>query len=623
MYKGGWTGKVLWIDLSRKKHRIWNYPTSMALNYLGGRGFAIRILWDHLKPGTDPLSPDNLLIFAVGPLTGLPLPSSGKMQVASKSPLTGGYGDGNVGTKASVQLKKAGYDAIVLEGKSDKPIYVYIEDESVEFIKASDIWGLDSSEVDDELTARYGRNSGILTIGRAGENLVRYAVVMSEKDRAGGRPGMGAVMGSKNLKAIVVKGSGELPVYKVEELRNLGKQAYKDIKNSPQYKSWMEQGTMGVLEWCQEVSVLPTYNFREGWFEGADKITGKVMAEKYKTRQKGCPQCNMVCGNMAKAREGRYKGVEAEMDYENVGMLGPNLGIDDFNSIIKLIREADNLGIDTISVGSSMAFATEAFKKGLITETDLNGLRLEWGDVDSYLQLLNLIVERKAFGKVLSMGPRYSALKLGEEAVKFSMEVKGLPISAYDCHIAHGMALAFSTSPIGAHHKDAWFIAEEVRMGIDVNTREKVEKIIRLQRIRGGLFESFVACRLPWVEVGLSLDYYPKFMTLATGVDYSFDTLFKIADRIYNLIRLFWIREYGYWDREFDMPPKRWFEEPLTQGPMKGRHLSYDVYNQLLDWYYEIRGWDKNGIPRKSTLENSGLSKEAREMENYGVKLTA
>ena len=622
MYNGGWSGKILWIDLSKRKSKVWEYPKEMSLDYIGGRGFAVRILWDYLKPGTDPLSPANILIFAVGPLTGLPLPSSGKMVVAAKSPLTGGYGDGNVGTRASVQLRRAGYDAVVVEGKADKPTYILIEDDDIEFKDANDLWGLDASEVDDELSSRHGKTSGILTIGKAGENLVRFAVVMSEKDRAGGRPGMGAVMGSKNLKAIVIRGSKPLPVYKFDQLRVLGRDAYKDVKASPLYNHWMEEGTMGVLEWCQESSVLPTYNFREGWFEGAEKITGRVMAEKYKVFQKGCPNCNMVCGNVAMAKEGKFKGVKAELDYENVGMLGPNLGIDDFNGIIKLIRVVDNYGVDTISMGSVLAFATEAFKEGFINANDLDGLKPDWGDVDTYLDLIDLVIERRGFGRILSYGTRYASLRIGDEATKFAMNVKGLEISAYDCHIAHGMALAFATSPIGAHHKDAWFIAEEIRMGIDVNTREKVEKIIRLQRIRGGMFETFVTCRLPWVEVGLNLDYYPKFFNSVTGLDYSMEEFYRIADRIYNLIRLFWIREFGYWSRNMDMPPKRWFDDPLTQGPMKGRHLSYEIYNQLLDWYYEIRGWDKNGIPRKSTLAEYGLSKEANELESFGISLS-
>ena len=621
LLKGGWTGKILWIDLTKEKSTIWKYDPSMALHYIGGRGFAIRILWDHLKPGVDPLHPDNLLIFAVGPLTGFPLPSSGKLVVASKSPLTGGYGDGNIGTKASVMMRKAGYDAIVVEGKADEPVYVYVEEEDVAIHSARDLWGADVREVHKELTNKYGRDSGILTIGKAGENLVRYAIVMSEEDRAGGRPGMAAVMGSKNLKALVIRGEKPLPAVDEKTIKELGAKAYKDIKGAPMYPHWMEQGTMMIYEWCQENSVLPTYNFREGFFEEADKVTGKVMAEQYKKYQKGCPNCNMPCGNVAEAKE-RYKGTKAEMDYENVAMLSSNIGVSNMDDVIKLIREADDLGVDTISVGSAIAFAIEAYKKGYLKEDELDGIKPDWGDAASALDLMHLIIERKKFGDVLAAGVRYASLRLGGDTVKFAMHVKGLPITAYDAHVAPGMALAFGTSSIGAHHKEAWIIAWEAQYGFEKVDKTKVEKVIELQRIRGGWFETFVTCRLPWIEVGLSLDYYLTFMEAATGIKYSAGDLNRIADRIYTLIRGFWIREYGYWMRSMDMPPMRWFEEPLTQGPKKGAHLSLDAYNQMLDTYYELRGWDRNGIPRRSTFDNLGLSKEARELEAMGIELT-
>ena len=618
----GWHRKILWVDLSRGKHWVEEITPDFALQWIGGRGFAIRILWDRLEPGTDPLSPDNLLIFAVGPLTGLPLPSSGKLVVASKSPLTGGYGDGNVGTKASVQLRKAGYDALVVTGKAEKPSYIVINNNEVEIKDASDLWGLDSEELDNELTGRYGRKAGMLYIGPAGENLVRFAVVMSEKDRAGGRPGMGAVMGSKNLKAIVVVGDGDMPSKDPDKVREIGKEAYSDVKKSPNYDHWMREGTMGILAWCQEMSVLPTYNFREGVFEGADKINGAVMADLFKVFQKGCPQCNMVCGNVGEAKEGRFQGIKAELDYENVGMLGPNLGIDDLNDIIGLVKMADNLGFDTISLGSTMAFATEAVEKGLLDPKDLNGVKPRWGDTESYVNLMEIILKGEGFGSILKLGTKLAAIKLGDGAIDFAMQVKGLEVSAYDAHVAHGMALAFGTSPIGAHHKDAWYIYREALRGFDVNDRKKVEEIIELQRIRGGLFETFVTCRLPFVEVGLNLDYYPKLLEAATGHYLDMNRLFNMADRIYDLIRLFWVREFGWWDRKMDTPPMRWFKEPLTTGPRKGAHLDINVYNQLLDWYYEIRGWDRNGIPRKSTLEARGLANEAKMLEDMGIKLT-
>lgn len=621
MLRGGWTGKILWINLSKRKSIIQKYDESMAINYLGGRGFAIRILWDNLKPGKDPFHPDNLLIFTVGPLTGYPLPSSGKMVIASKSPLTGGYGDGNIGTRASLMIKRAGYDAIVIEGKSEKPVYIYIENDNIMFNSAKDIWGVDVRGVHKELTDIYGKDSGVLTIGKAGENLVRYATVMSEEDRAGGRPGMAAVMGSKNLKAVVIRGNNSLSAVDMDRLRHVGIEAYRDVKNKPLYPHWMEQGTMGVYEWCQENSVLPTYNFREGVFEGAGKMTGKVMAEQYKVYQKGCPNCNMPCGNMAEAKED-YKGTKAEMDYENVAMLSSNIGLDNMNRVIKLVREADDIGFDAISIGSVIAFAIEAYEKGLVSSDELDGLRPDWGDAQTALDLMHLIVERKKFGNTLAMGIKYASLKLGSDAIKFAMHVKGLPISAYNCHVAPGMALAFGTSSIGAHHKEAWVIAWEAQYGFEKVDGKKVEKVIELQNIRGGWFETFVTCRLPWVEVNLSLDYYPRFLEAVTGIKYTFDKLNMIADRIYTLVRAFWIREYGYWIRDMDTPPPRWFIEPLTKGPRKGSHLNIDAYNKMLNRYYEIRGWDGNGIPKSSTFDKLGLSQEAKELQSLGVEIS-
>ena len=291
------------------------------------------------------------------------------------------------------------------------------------------------------------------------------------------------------------------------------------------------------------------------------------------------------------------------------------------NHVIKLVREVDDLGFDAISIGSTIAFAIEAYKKGFIRTDELDGLKPDWGDVNTALNLMHMIAKRKKFGNMLAMGIKYASLKLGEEATNFAMHVKGLPISAYNCHVAPGMALAFGTSSIGAHHKEAWVISWEAQYGFDKIDRTKVEKVIELQRIRGGGFESFVACRLPWVEVNLSLEYYPKFMEATTGMKYSFEDLNKIADRIYALIRAFWIREYGYWIRNMDMPPMRWFKDPLTKGPRKGAHLDIDAYNKMLDMYYEIRGWDKNGLPRLSTFNNLGLSREARELQSLGVEL--
>ncbi|MCE4600317.1 MAG: aldehyde ferredoxin oxidoreductase family protein [Desulfurococcales archaeon] len=591
----GWWGRLLWIDLSRREAKKVEYPAEWAIDYLGGRGLAARILWEHLKPGVDPLSPDNLLILAVGPLTGLPLPSSGKMIVAAKSPLTGGYGDGNIGSWAGVHMRQAGWDAIVFEGAAAKPTVVYIEDDNVVFDDAEDLWGLNTWDTEKKLKERYGKNVGMLEIGPAGENLVRYATVISQEGRSAGRPGMGAVMGFKKLKAVVVKGTKKVELHDPKRVRSEGAKAYIDVKKSRAYDFWMRQGTMMTVDWAQEASVLPTYNFSEGVFDGYKGINGYTM-EEMKIDQRGCPYCNMVCGNVVKDAE----GYPSELDYENVAMLGSNIGIDDLSKVAVLNRLADLAGIDTISLGSVLAWATEASENKLIEE------KLEWGDYEAYKALIDDIVHRRgSLGELLAKGVAGACKEKG--GCDFAIHVKGLEVSAYDCHAAPGMALAYGTSPIGAHHKDAWVISWEVATDRFAYSREKAAKVIELQRIRGGLFESFVACRLPWVEVGLSLDYYPRILTAATGVSYGWDELYAVADRIYALVRALWIRELGSWSRDMDMPPVKWFKKPLTRGPLAGAKLDYDKYQELLNYYYELRGWDERGVPKKETLERLGL----------------
>jgi len=606
----GWSGRILRVNLSLNKISTQKFNSEFALNFLGGRGFAIKILWDELTPGIDPLSPENKLVFATGPLTGLPIPSSGKIVVASKSPLTGGYGDGNLGSIAAVELRKAGYDAVVIEGKAEKPCYINIEDDLVEIINADDLWGLTTFECERRLKQKHGKNIGVLTIGPAGENLVKYANILSQEGRAGGRPGIGAVMGSKKLKAIAVRGNKDIPVANIDDLKKLGADGYTNIKSREGYDFWRRQGTMMTIEWSQENSVLPTYNFREGVFDYAKSIDGYAM-EKIKISQRGCPYCNMICGNVVRDSEDR----QVELDYENVAMLGSNIGIGDLNLVSTLNRLADEYGVDTISVGNVIGFAMEASERRLISE------RFEWGDYKAARELMTKIVYREGIGDMLAEGVKKASEKIGGGSYEWAMHVKGLEVSAYNCHTAIAMALAYATSPIGAHHKDSWVISWEVKTDRFGVNRGKAEKVVELQRIRGGIFESLTLCRLPWIELGFELEWYLKYLKAATGVTFTMDDLYVIADRIYNLIRAFWIREMDGWRREMDWPPQRWFNNPLTKGPFKGQKLDRDAYSKLLSWYYEIRGWDENGIPRKTTLKQLGLDYVIEKLEKI-VNLT-
>ncbi len=468
----GYGGTLLRVNLSSGKISKEEISDAMKRDYLGGRGFAVKLLWDEVR-NVDPLSEKNKLIFSIGPLSGQMLPSAGKMVIASKSPLTGGYGDGNIGTMASVHLKKAGYDVVVMEGKSEKPCYVLIEDENVQILDATDLWGKNSFEAQDLLEKKHGKNSGVLLIGPGGENLIRFSTVMSQRGRAGGRPGMGAVMGSKNLKALVIKGTKSVSNFDDAKLKEMGKKGYEEIKGKESYEFWMKQGTMQAFEWANENGCLPTFNFREGVFEFSKEMDGYVL-EKLHTGRKGCPMCNMQCGHLIKDSSDR----EAELDYENIGMLGPNIGIRSLPQAAALNRMADEWGLDTISLGSCIGFLMEASEKGLIPE------KIKWGDFEAAQKLTLEIGKGEGLGKLVSHGVKAAAETLGKGSQQWAMHVKGLEISAYNCHACPGMALAFGTCSIGAHHKDAWIISWEIANDRFSYDKSKVEKLIEFQKIR-------------------------------------------------------------------------------------------------------------------------------------------
>jgi aldehyde:ferredoxin oxidoreductase len=594
----GWSGKILRIDLSTGKVATQAYDSGFASKFLGGRGFAAKILWDDLIPGVDPLSAENEAVIATGPLTGLSMPSPGKVIVAAKSPLTGGYGDGNIGSWVSVYIRKAGYDAIVVKGASKKPCYIFVENDKTEILSADDLWGRGTFETERKLHDKHGKAVGVLSIGPAGERLIPYAVVIAQEGRAGGRPGIGAVMGSKKLKAIAVSGNRDIQVADPSETKKLGADGYKEILTRPNTKFWKRQGTMSTIEWSQEHGVMPTFNYREGVFDKALDIGGDAM-EKIKIDNRGCPNCNMTCGNVVKDSDGE----PSELDYENAVMLGSNIGLGDLKQVAALNRLADIYGIDTISVGSAIGFAMEASEKRIIQEG------IEWGNFEAAKGLLeNIVGLSTPVGKTLAKGVKAAAQEFKNGSEKWAMHVKGLEISAYDCHGMPGMALSYGTCSIGAHHKDAWVISWEATTAGPGYGANKVDKVIELQRIRGGVFESLTVCRLPWVEVGFDLAFYPKILKAVTGVDYNWENLYEVADRTCALMRSFWVREYGKkWNRAMDMPPARWFDEPATKGPQKGQKLDRQQFDSMLSLYYQKRGWDKNGIPTEATLKRLGL----------------
>ncbi|MDW8045280.1 MAG: aldehyde ferredoxin oxidoreductase family protein [Nitrososphaerota archaeon] len=615
--KGGWVGRILTIDLTKGRYYSEELPKDLAMNYIGGRGFGAKILWDRLPPKVDPLSPDNLLVISSGPLSGLPLPCSGKLDIETKSPLTGGWADSNCGSIYNPAFKRAGMDVLILKGRCEKPTYIHIQDGDVKLRDASHLWGKGVFETDKILRKDHGKSNLNLIIGPAGERLVRFASLMAESGRAAGRSGIGAVMGSKNIKALCISGSKEIPVADPDGLRKITDEAHKELRKSPMYDMWMRQGTMFTIDWSNENSCLPTRNMKESMFERANEIDGNRM-EELKVGVSSCFGCVMACGHITRVNEGRYAGLEVVPDYENVAMLGSGCGIAPLEPVLKMNYICDDLGMDTISAGSVISFAMECYERGLIDKTDLDGLELKFGNEDAAIKLLEMIGYRIGFGDLLAEGVRNASKKIGKGSEKFAMHVKGMEISAYESRAAPGMALAYGTSDIGAHHKRCFIISWEVkndRLGI---SKEKVAKVIELQNIRSS-FDMMSVCRFPFVELDLPYDYYSKFMTLATGYPFTTETILKAAERVFCLTRAFWVRELGYYSRELDYVPPRWFEEPLPNGPFKGHRIKLEDYDKLLSWYYELRGFDERGIPKREKLIEMGLDDVVKTFEYMGI----
>ena len=606
----GWTGNILRVNLTNRTFKKESFTEEFAKTWVGGRGFAAKILFDELKPGIDPLGPENKLIVALGPIAGIPAPNTGKAVVAAKSPLTGFYGDGNLGTRVSDQLRKAGYDAMIVEGKAEKPTMLYIEDDKVEFLSAEEVWGKGTYQTNDWIYAKYGKNAGVLNIGQAGENKVLYSVIRSMEGRAGGRPGIGAVMGSKMLKAIVVKGTKPIPLANPEEMKALGIGDLKKVRELDQKSGWSKQSTDAVLAWCNEVAGLPVQNFRKTSHPEAWKLDGERLNDA-RIATYGCPSCTMHCGITIHDKEGR----ESELDYENIGMLGSNLNVFDLKQVGSLNYLCDDYGLDTISAGAVLGFYADAIERGATTGD------FKFGDAEKGKELLGQISLREGkVGNLLADGTLRMAKAYGKNSEAYAIQVKGLEAAAYNCKFIPGQALAFGVAAIGAHHREAWIITFELKN----STREaygpdKAAKVIELQRIRGGLFEMLVACRFPWVEVGWPLDNYPKYFNACTGLSWTLDDMWKSADRIYAMIKLNYLREFPNATRKDDYPPAVWFDKTNadTEGPIAGKVLEYDKYDQLLQHYYDQRGYDRRGIPTKELLAKLDLTKEAAETEKY------
>ena len=597
-------GKILRINLSSGEHSFEDIPETLAKEFIGGRGFGAKILFDELPKGVDPLSPENKLIIATGPLNGLLIPGAGKTSFITKGPASGGWADSSLGGHFGTEMRYAGIDAIILEGAASRPSVLIIDDDCVKIVDDETYWGKKGSlETELGLKNDLGADFRIVTTGPAGENLVQFACITGDYGRNAGRCGVGAVMGSKNLKAIAVRGSRDIKVHDAQRVRELYEEIIALFLKNPDLKVWQTYGTMTTIPWAQAAGCLSVRNFSSGVFEHADKIDEKSMREEVAVRDRSCFGCPMSCGTFSESKKHgtRIEGPE----YETAALLGANCGVSSMDDIVHANYLCDELGLDTISAGNIIGFVMECFEKGIVTTADLDGIEARFGNSEAVFKLIEKMAHQEGIGKLLSKGVRDVSQTWGQGSSKFAMQVKNLEWTGYETRGAPGMALSYGTADVGAHHNRAWVIAFEIAQGDKRYSSDgKAEKVIELQHIRP-MFDQLGCCRLQWVELGLDLEYYPKFLNAVTGWDYSLDDLLKSSERVYNLTRAFNIRE-GF-SRKDDYVPERVLSEPLKDGPAKGHFVKREVYDALLDHYYELRGWSNEGIPTKEKLVELGL----------------
>lgn len=592
----GYYGKLLYIDLTTGKIEKRAISEEDIAKFVGGRGVGMKILWDHLKkPGVDPFSAENPLIFMTGPFSGFPVPSSSRTCIVTKSPLTSPLSSpypyastvtySNIGGFFGPELRFAGYDGIVITGKANSLCYIVIDNDKVEIRDAKKFKGVRTDTFDKNILKELkDRKFKTVYIGPAGENLVRYACVIHTSARAAGRGGVGAVMGFKNLKAIAVKGSNQPSVANHRKFLEALEKARITLKNSPRTKSWIEYGTAGYIVRSSDQGTATVRNFREGTFPEAYKIGAEAAKRDVWVRNIACIYCPLACKKSGRTK-GKYGGIVHDgPEYETGVMLGTNLLISDMAGMLKIIYNVDDLGIDAISVGAVIGFLMEAYENGMIDQKFLDGIDLKWGSVDATLKIIEKIAYRDGIGELASKGVKALSKKIGHGSEKFAIHVKGMELAAHNIQANPPRALCYVTANRGGCHLNGDSVeAQNFRAMIDST----------------GVC-LFAAMDNAYEEPIISM------LSAITGVDYDKSTFLKTGERVFNLEKMFNYRE-GF-RREDDWLPDRFFEDAFTVGPKKGAVLDRTKFRDMLTQYYKNRGWDPETTkPSDSKLKELGL----------------
>lgn len=605
-----WHGKILRINLAKKTTSVETVDEAFAAKYLGGRGWAIKYLLDEMDPKVDALSPENIMIFATGPLTGTVAPTGNRYMVVTKSPLSGALTNSNSGGVFPTEMKKTGFDMFIFEDKADEPVYLWINDDEVEIRSAKHLWGKNVPETEDALLAETHPKAKTACIGQGGENQVLFASIMNDKHRAAGRSGVGAVMGSKNLKAVVVKGSHKVEIADKAKMDAVCKAMHKTVSDVMKAGGAMRvYGTSYVPPVTNEMGILPTRNFQAGQFEGIDGITGDVINANYLKKPKPCFRCPIACGRDTKVDDPKYGGEGEGPEYETIAAYGSACGVDNMAAIIKANYLCNEYGLDTISAGMTVACAMEMAEKGYIPQEDI-GFDLKFGDPDAMIALTHQMAKREGFGNELAQGSFRLAEKYGHPEIAVTAKKQEFP--GYDPRGSKGMGLLYATSNIGASHMSGDIAYSEV-FGVPekldpLSLENKAELVKRFE-------DAFAIIDATGLCVFLSVRYMfePKVelwptpltevMNAATGHAFTQQSLLDAGDRIFNLERLFLLRA-GLTHADDTLPP-RMLNEPLPGGPGKGHVVELD---QLLPRFYEVRGWDDLGKPTLDKLEKLAIA---------------
>jgi len=613
----GWNGKILRVDLTNARVFKEDLDAKVARDFIGARGLAAKYLFDEIDAEVDPLSPENKLLFATGPLTGTRVPGANRYMVITKSPLTGAIANSNSGGNFPAELKFAGYDLIIFEGKAEKPVYLWIEDDRIEIRSAKGLWGKNTYETQDLIRAETNERAKIACIGPAGENLVRFACIVNDNGRAAGRSGVGTVMASKNLKAVAVRGTKRVAIADKDDFREAARNAFEALRKNYYTKHFGTYGTPGVLSLMNELGVLPTRNFQTGVFESAEKLCGETLNATLSTRKNmlgiACFGCPVACGRVSEVTDPDFAGKGDGPEYETIGSFGSACGVDNLSAVAKANYICNEMGMDTISTGVTIACAMEAYEKGFLPPKDV-GMELNFGNAKAMVELVRKIAYRQGFGNVLAEGSYRFAEKYGHP--ELSMTTKKQEYPAYEPRGIQSLSLQYATQSRGGDHIRgevhcidvygvySWRICTDRDITyVDSSTTNDKPLLTKEVQDFYAVIDAAGMCNFIF-SLGCIEDNLLSLLETVTGVNYGgIRGMMKAGERIFNLERLFNLKA-GFTAKDDTLPP-RMLKEPMPSGPSKGQVVHLD---EMLPEYYKLRGWDEKGVPTLGKLKELGLA---------------